>query len=224
MRKRTILLIPVVTALLYACGDESTGGTGGGGASAYEDVVYEGEITDEALDAFVSAMEQGVKDEPSKAPTLDAPTDGAALPKSTIPTFQWHVGATASHLAPASPSRFASWPASELVTPTINEAPLHRFLAPLGELIGPMRSARAHGTPFTGNATFLVFSTSSDPKLLRVFTGATAYTPSQAAWDKLAGAGAEITLTLTGAILEQNRIAMDGGPFKGSVSKFTITE
>jgi hypothetical protein len=96
------------------------------------------------------------------------------------------------------------------------------ILKPLRDFFGPVRSAYAHGDPFTGTATYLVFSTDSDPKLLRVLTSEASYTPDAAAWDKLVAAGKPITLTLTGAEFETNRIAQDGGPYKGSSTQFTI--
>jgi len=94
--------------------------------------------------------------------------------------------------------------------------------AALARLLGPPRAANAHGDPVNGPATFLVFSTKSDAKLFRVFTDKTTFTPSQEAWDQLAAAGSEITLSLVGAELENNRIADGGGPWKGAVTTFTI--
>jgi hypothetical protein len=96
------------------------------------------------------------------------------------------------------------------------------FLGPLAELVGPIRSAEAHGTPFSGTATWVVFSTAANSKLHRVFTSELSHTPLQAAWDTLMAAGAPITVTLVGAIFEDNRLAADGGPFEGSSTTFTI--
>jgi hypothetical protein len=39
----------------------------------------------------------------------------------------------------------------------------------------------------------------------------------------MAAAAAPITLKLTGAIFQDNRIAQDGGPYKGSEFTFTIS-
>jgi hypothetical protein len=101
--------------------------------------------------------------------------------------------------------------------------PVRLLIKPLRELFGPVRSAYAHGEPFTGAATFLVFSTDSDPKLLRVLTSEMSYAPDVAALDKLAAVGKPITLTLSAAEFESNRIILDGGPFAGSSITFTVT-
>lgn len=95
-------------------------------------------------------------------------------------------------------------------------------MRPLQELFGPIRTASAHGDPFNGTGTLLVFSTASDAKLVRVFTGVTTCTPTKEEWDKMAAAGKPITITLISAVFEQDRVVMNGGPFAGSISTFTV--
>ncbi len=87
-------------------------------------------------------------------------------------------------------------------------------------LLGPSE-AHAHGTPINGRAYFLVFSTPDKPKLLRVFTTLLSYTPDDAAWQKLVGAG-EVTASVVNALFETNRVTQDGGPFQGDEISFTV--
>jgi hypothetical protein len=204
-----ILFVPVATALLYACGD-----TGSDPADA--DVILEGAVTDETFVAMSSALDQAKPtSDPAKAATLDMPADGAALPRATAPVFTWHIGAPSSQVERLPGKR---WAGLELLPAP---APAKAW-TPLRELFGPIRAASAHGEPFNGTGTYLVFSTDTDPKLVRAFTGATTYTPSQAAWGKMTGAGKQITLTLVSALFEQDRVVPGGGPFAGSTIKFTV--
>jgi len=207
MHLRSLLLfVPVATALLYACGD-----TGPDPADA--DVILEGGVTDETFVAMSSSLDQAKPtSDPAKAATLDMPVDGAVLPRATAPVFTWHIGATVQ--IERSPGR--RWAGLGLLP-----APAEAW-TPLRELFGPIRAASAHGTPFNGTGTYLVFSTDTDPKLVRAFTGVTTYTPSQAAWGKMTGAGKQITLTLVSALFEQDRVVQGGGPFAGSIIKFTV--
>lgn len=221
MRSRTLLLIPLATALLYACDHAEEPPPG------YTDVLLQGSVTDEALIAYAAALDQGAPvDAPTRAPALDSPADAAAIPKASAPTFAWHFGAMAKaprggSFAPDLDENAAFAPLS----PAPQAArPSRLLIKPLRELFGPVRSAYAHGTPFTGAATYLVFSTDSDAKLLRVLTSETSYAPDVAAWDKLAAAGKPITLSLSAAEFENNRIVQEGGPFAGSSITFTITQ
>lgn len=206
------VLVPLATLSLYACSEAADEGPPAG----YEDVEYGGDVTDETMVALASALDQKAPiDAPAVKAVIDFPADMAALPKTPVVTFSWHIGATASRSLPGS-GRWAALDASPRPA-----AP--SFSAPLRELFGPPRAAHAHGTPFTGTATYLVFSTDTDPKLVRVLTSELKYTPSQAAWTKLTGAGKAITLTTITALFTENRVDMDGGPFKGSTATFTIT-
>jgi hypothetical protein len=214
-----------VTALLYACDDddhehEPTSDIG--------DVVLEGAVTDETFVALESALDQGAPvDDVAQGGVLDAPLDGAELPRAPAALFRWHFGATAGRAPAAAAGRLAArqapspsgWglsPAREALVA------IEVFAAPLRELIGPIRSARAHGTAYTGTATYLRFSVDSDPKLVEVFTSNTSYTPAPDLWEKLTGAGKPITLSLVSAVFEENRVAQDGGPFAGSTVTLTV--
>ncbi|MDI1481964.1 hypothetical protein [Polyangium sp. y55x31] len=202
------LLIPLASVSLYACDHEEEEGVPAG----YEDVVYGGTTTDEALAAFLAATEASPPaNVASQAPTLISPAAGTMLSASTIPTFSWLVGGTSRLTPPGPPSLLPAEPHAE---------PL---LAPLAALLGPVRAAHAHGTPFTGYATWLVVSSDADPKLARVFTSETSWKPTDAIWARITAAKAPITVELQGAQLVDNRIDMDGGPFQGSKTTFTIT-
>ncbi|MDI3289494.1 hypothetical protein [Polyangium sp. 15x6] len=200
------ILIPIASISLYACDHEESVPAG------YEDVVYSGTTTDEALAAFLTAAEANPPaNVPSQAPGLLSPPAGTMLSASTIPTFSWAVGASSRLAPPAPPSLLPAEPRAE---------PL---LAPLAALLGPVRAAHAHGTPFTGYATWLVVSSDADPKLARVFTSESSWKPTDAIWARISAAKAPITVELQGAQLVDNRIDMDGGPFQGSKTTFTIT-
>jgi hypothetical protein len=198
-RRRALALTASLAAGAAACSDDdpsSTGSTGsstGSGADDLSDVVYEGGATDEALVALVA---QSPKEDAAQAAGLVAPASGETISATTPFAFSWAVG-SASFREPGALERA------------------------IGLLFG-VREAHAHGTPISGRAYFLVFSTQSDTKLLRVFTTALTYTPSADAWAKLTAAGAPITVTIVNAIFESNRVADGGGPYAGTSKSFQI--
>lgn len=99
MTRSILTLIPALCLLGSGCSNEEEEHEG------YEDVILDGDVTDETMIGLANALEA---DNPAasstSAPTLDSPTDGAALPAETIPTFSWHVGTSAlvARLAPTS--------------------------------------------------------------------------------------------------------------------------
>lgn len=210
--RRMLLLLPMACVAIYGCEHEETVV-----GPELSDVLYEGDTTDEALVSLDSALDQKPPvTDATRAPTLDMPTL-AQLPKTPVPTFTWHTGMVTER----SPGKtealrqglaLIQWPEAK-----------SSFQTGFSEFFGPVKSAHAHGDPLVGPATFLVFSTASDAKLVRVFTTFTSYTPSQTVWDKMIAAKAEITLSLIGAEFDNNRIADSGGPFQGSKFVFTIT-
>lgn len=207
--RRMLLLVPLACAAIYGCDHEDEEAL----SPELADVVVEGDTTDEALVALDSALDQKAPvDDPTRAPVLDMPT-GTMLPKTPIPMFTWHVGGTTRQ----SPN--------DLHAPTLLRLPESpsTFRSALGEFFGPVKAAHAHGDPLVGPATFLVFSTATNPKLARVFTNLTSYTPAQAVWDKLVATNAEITVSLIGAEFDNNRIADGGGPVQGTKFVFTIS-
>lgn len=161
-----------------------------------EGVVYEGLATDEAL---VILLGYTARSDPAQNAVVDSPAPQVSLPAASPATFAWHIGELAG-----------SWPAS-----------LHERALTFGAMFGP-RLAHAHGAPVNGRGYFLVFSTPSSPKLLRVFTTELTYTPDAQAWASLVSAGGPISLTITNAIFEDNRVAQDGGPFAGPAVSFSM--
>ena len=217
---RALLFVPLASIALYGCPEAEETTTP---EDEYTDVVFGGAATDEALVSLGSALDaKGPVTDPARAPVLDTPA-GAVVPASPIPEFSWHFGEAASRLRPLpgepGPAwlRFAAAPSQPL--------PLAgSWVSPLLALVGPPRAAHAHGDPLNGTATFVVFSTKDDPKLLRVFTDQTSFTPGQDLWDKLVEAKAEITVSLVAADFDANRIADGGDPVQGTKLSFTIGE
>ena len=203
---RLAILLPLATASLYACDHDEVAVPAG-----YDDVIYGGGATDEAFAAFLTAVESAPPaNNPGQAPALTAPAD-VELSASTIPTFSWSLGSSARLTPPAPPALLRAEPREE------------SWVAPLAALLGPVRAAHAHGTPYTGFATYLIVSSDANPKLARVFTGETSWTPDASVWARITAAKAPITVELQGAQFVDNRIDMDGGPFQGSKNTFTIT-
>lgn len=214
---RALFFVPFASMALYGCPapDDTTTPD----EDEYADVVYGGGATDEALVALGSALDQAAPgSDPQRAPVLDTPA-GGELPKSPIPEFAWHFGESAIRLRGA-PGELA--PALLRLASPLDRA--REWASPLASLVGPPRAARAHGDPLNGTATFIVFSTKSDAKLVRVFTDQTSFTPGQDLWDKLTGANAEITVSLVAAEFDNNRIADGGDPVQGTELTFTIAK
>lgn len=222
--RRAFLLAPLACAAIYACDGGETEPTMAGPPDGYEDVVLQGDVTDETLVGFVSSLEEGgLQDDPSQAPSMASPAAGAQLPKGTVPEFSWTSGG-AARLAPyGAPVRWAGLaPAPADGIPRSLVRDLVAFGAPLRELLAAPRAAHAHGAPYSGTATFVELTAKDGATLLRVFTSAQKLTPSQAEWDAMAAAAQPITIELTSALFEENRVVADGGPFAGTVIDFTI--
>jgi hypothetical protein len=190
-------------------GDDGSGGSGAG--VDIEDVVYDMEGGDEALQAMLAATP---KTDAANAAAFDAPLDGDAVPAAAPFTFRWHVGASSSRFEPT------RW----LVPPierrkSVKSRLAHTFVE---SMLGGVSTAHAHGPPVEGRAYFLVLSTDADAKLFRVFTKNTQFTPDAEAWDRIVAAGAPITASVLTADFETNRIAQDGGPFEGVPITFTV--
>jgi len=222
----------VVVVAAPACGDdhagEGHGGSGhaddgheGDGGEAGDDVIadvnFEGGATDEALIELLAGTPTA---NAAETASFTAPAAEAALPAASPATFTWALpqqGSRLDILRPGSHELFAPEPS----TPGALE---RTATSTLGLLLSGVAKAHAHGDPVNGRAYFVVFATSADAKRLRVFTTATTYTPDDAAWTKLKGAGAPITATLTSAVFESNRVGADGGPYAGGSLTFTIAE
>lgn len=214
---RSLLFVPLVTIAIYACSDAEAPG---GPPSGYEDVLLEGDVTTETLVAFSEALAQrGVVDTEFQKAVFDWPADGETRPKSPPTPFCWHIGPIAKKNNDSPAAVHWSKLGSANVFAPVESA---RFAAPLRELFGAPRPAWADEKLYNGRGTFLVFSTKTNPKLLRIFTSAVVFQPSQAMWDEMAATGEPITATLTSATFQQGRIGPDDGPFSGASITITI--
>jgi hypothetical protein len=218
---RVLLLTGLASVALYgaSCSDGGgeQGGGGHGGGDPLADVIYEGAGNDEALELLLA--ETPIQNGSTYA-MFDAPVEGLPVPASPIPTFAWHVeGLDMGALTPTEQprSRWASIDGLNPVGSRVREA-----LGPLLDLVGPERSARAHGSFIGGAAYLLVFSTTGNDNLLRVFTTNLTYTPDEAAWATLKGAGHPIQAWILTGIYDANQLVDGGGPFQGPWIAFNI--
>jgi hypothetical protein len=194
-----LLFAPLATLAVYACDDDHHDETSG----ALEDVVFEGGTNDEAMLALLAKLDSGATVDPAQAPTLTSPQE-TTLSAANNPTFTWQIGeATSARLVPG-----------ERVVQASHGLRLFTWLtAGVGE-------AHAHGAPFTGYATLLVISNADNKALMRAFTGELTFTPFLDDWAKVADAQQPVTMTLTGALFDNNRVIE--GPFEGTSVQLTI--
>lgn len=161
-------------------------------------VTFDGAVTDEAYAAIAGLAP---KQDDAKAGAITAPMDGAKVPAATPPVVTW----TASTARLELPLRERRGPSFD---------PLY--------LLRGERSAHAHGTPFTGTAYLVTFS-SGGTKLVELLTSKTSWVPDGTSWDKLKAAKAPITVSLVAAKMDNNAVTADGGPFASSKTvTFTI--
>lgn len=182
-----------------ACDEEEVGPDG---------VVYQGGATDEALDALTAAQ---TKSDPSKALAFEEPTADQVVDSESPFTFVWaEAGASAS----ISPKEFLP------KRRDLSEPGPDALERALGVVLAGTPAAYAHGDPISGPAYYLVFSSASEDELVRVFTTATDYSPSANEWAKLEGVEGNVTVRLTWAQFESNRVTE--GPWEGAPVTFTI--
>ena len=225
MRISTLLLVPLLvsTASLTACGKSDDG------TDALADVVYEGGTESTALSAMLAATP---KDDPANAAIFTWPSNGDVVKPDPPPELCRELGGMAKNeaapvhfdrgfiqTAPAPVEKVASSP--EDVGSPGNLGLAESLFG--GALLGPS-SAYAQAVPLSGVGYFVVFSTSKNPKLLRVFTTGHDYTPSPAALMKLKAAGETIQAVVTAAMFDKDAVAKSGGPYKGVPVTFTIAQ
>jgi hypothetical protein len=204
------------TALYYGAACGSNGPPAEDEAEAHPelaDVIFEGAADEKALAALLAAA---LKTDPGRGAVIDSPADKALLPPAPIPTFNWHPpGSLAARSGPRQgpPSLLPRAPEEH---PTVTSV--------LVDLLGPERAAYADAAPMSGLGYFLVFSTDVDPKMLRVFTTKTTYTPDAKAWEKLSSAKIWTTLVIASASFADDRLMADGGPFLGESIQFCIEQ
>lgn len=159
-------------------------------------VVYEGGTNDEALDKLLSATP---KSDPAKRPELVLPTRGAHVPAAPIPTFSWKPSATGFYMPQRVRTKFAaSFP------------------------FGPIREAKAHGSPVNGKAYLVTFAAPGQPTLVQVFTTKTTYQPDETTWTNMKNVRGDISITVTVGTFDNNNLVQDGGPFASDAVPFTV--
>lgn len=179
-------------------------------SDAEVEVDYVGGTTDEAL-AHLTDVTPEVSDEHRLV--LDAPT-ADELSKDTPSTFVFHVEGEQGRLEHATPRAV-----QPLLPPW-----LRRMGNDLAALVGPIRSAHAHGTPFNGNGFHLQFRDAKGKLVSSAFTAGGTYTPKAATWKALSGAKQPLALHIDWAEFEENEVVQDGGPFVGLEFEFSIGE
>ncbi|MBL8744014.1 MAG: hypothetical protein JNK04_23065 [Myxococcales bacterium] len=207
-------------ALFAGCSDD--GSTGGGGpVDENADVIYVGGMTDEALEALLAApLETNV----DKTAAFTWPEPGAQLAPGEPFEFCWHIGPVAAGPRTKSDRRLGSIPRETLLPARFEKTTGVEAVATglLKSLLSGVPSAHAHGTPVDGPGYFLVISTESDPKLVRVFTNVLDYTIEPADWERMKKVGGEMTAKVIWADFETNRVLNDGGPWDGTPVTFSI--
>jgi hypothetical protein len=83
-------------------------------------------------------------------------------------------------------------------------------------------TALAHGTPINGGGYFVVISSKSNPKVARIFTSKTSYTPSADVWTKLKTETGMLTVTVKAATFDDNKIPSAGGPYVSAPVTFSV--
>lgn len=226
MRIRTLLFVPLASAAVYACSCSASDAEGP--PAGYEDVKLEGQVTTASLTAFVAAFESGPPALiPSRAPILEWPSNGEKLSRDPPVSFCWRFGETTAALAPP-PREHSPWASPDRdpfapITPA-PPLPLAAIASPLRDLFGPPRPARAAEAPYTGPATYLVFSTDTDPSFLRIFTSDIAYHPTQEVWDQMAAVRKPISLKLVSVYVQKDRVLNGDGPVAGTSMQFSISD
>ena len=219
MRARSILLVPLASLAIYACGgSDADPPLPSGPPPGYEDVLLEGLVTGEALQSLAKALAVGPPSGgPAPKAVVDWPANGEKLPAYPPSSFCWRFGELARAGSPAD----ARWAGAQPDALTPEKTP-DSTASPLWELLGPPRSAFADGQPYTGPGTYVVFSTDAEPSLVRALTSRNAFIPSQEVWDTMVAVDAPITLTLATASFEQNLVTPYGAVVPGTSITFTI--
>ncbi len=178
---------------------------------ALADVVFQGGATPGALASLLDATP--VPDV-SLAPYISDPPNNAVLKASETPTFRWAPDGVTATRAPIPDSPPSLLPPLETRPP--------RTLAGWLAAVAGERTAYAAQPTLTGKGYFLLFSTDSTPRLLRVFTTETSYTPDAKAWKTLVDTGVWTKLIVVSARFWKDHMFAETGPFVGSPVLFCI--
>ena len=179
------------------------------------DVVFEGGATAEALAEMV---EVPATENLRHGPVITFPPNNSVLHSGEIVTFTWGHAATAAREGAAGGEWLGAaggkW---------FGAAARSGVAAWLGEVLGAERSAHAAGAEaMSGRGYFLVFTTLTGSRLLRVFTMETSYTPDEDAWKTLSAAGIWTELRVSSALFLGDSLLGGTGPFEGEHIEFCI--
>jgi hypothetical protein len=163
-----------------------------GPPASLADVLFADGTTDEALEALLATPPKAG----DKRAHFSAPKAGDKV--SEPPAFAWSYEAKTGSVSPELRQRGR------------------------GARGWGMPLAHAHGTPMNGTGYLLVVSTASDPKLLRVFTKATSFTPDAAAWERIKQSTGTVKAEVVTGLFENNKIVSNGGPFEGEAISFEV--
>ncbi|MBK8171222.1 MAG: hypothetical protein IPK60_12870 [Sandaracinaceae bacterium] len=192
MTSRVLLFIASVLAL-SACSNEVAPSS----HEAPADVIYESSATHEVWERLDEATVLGTE---AMGPQLTAPV-GPLVRSGEPVAFTWTESEAALELRHRK---------SMLHAPS-------RLALVLRDLCRPV--AHAH-TPVTGDMYRAIFTIPGVETPVRVLTGATTYTPSADAWQRITAATGPITLTLEYAYLDTGHIT--DGPYRGPVNTLTL--
>lgn len=193
------------------------------------DVVFEGGATAEALAEMV---EVPATENLRHGPVITFPPNNSVLHSGEIVTFTWGHAATAARegaaggewLGPAGGEWFGATARGGVAEGAWLGATARGGVAEwLGEVLGAERSAHAAGAEtMSGRGYFLVFTTLTGSRLLRVFTMETSYTPDEEAWKTLSSAGIWTELRVSSALFLGDSLLGGTGPFEGEHIEFCI--
>lgn len=154
---------------------------------------YGGNATDEAWRTMVDGERRVIADE-AKASTVLQPTEGQEYPASgAAPTLRW------------------SSPLAASVAPLRRSAPVPGWRFRLSDLL--IGEAWAHGAPVTGPIHLIKITAPGAKCPVQAITTQLEWRIPDGAWETLKASGGQaLTLEITSAYLQENRISE--GPFR----------
>lgn len=186
-----------------------------------KDVIYEGTASEPALEKLLEAT---LVDDETFAATFTWPLDGdKGVPFEPPPRFCWQIAGAAASLEPVIEPDGDPLP-SPFVPRFVPRSPASKVTASLVHawLDGTREAHAQTQASMSGIGYFLVFSSDSDEKLLRVFTTEHDYTPDADSLAKLRNAPQPIHAIVTNANFAQDRVAQGGGPYQGVKITFSM--
>jgi hypothetical protein len=208
-RLNLVLGVACIGLVTLGCSDDEEHGHGEENPDL-EDVVYAGDrVTDEAL---VYLLDRTPEDREAHRLVIDSPEADATLSKEEPTTIAYR---------PAVSGRLERQRRSDLeyaTAPTWRQRAWHDLVG----LIGPIKEAHAHGTPFNGLAYFLTITDADGASALRIFTHEISYTPTAEEWASLADVPQPLELSIISAIFEENEIVSGSGPWVGGSVEFSV--